>query len=236
MVALFKEILSSSFYIGITILIVLSLQKTLLSKYTSKFNYSLCILILLRLIFIIKINIPAEFFNSFNSNYFNTYNKIQYAGNLVQQNSKNTIYFEASCCIWLIGIVAATIYYIYLYFKIYKGINNLKEEITDANIYSVLQIIKEDLNIKRDIKISKLEGTYSPMIVGIIRPEIIIPNRNYAYNDLNYIFRHELTHYKRKDNLLKLILTLATIIYWFNPIIYLFKNISLINAKYLVMN
>ncbi|WP_219710564.1 M56 family metallopeptidase, partial [Clostridioides difficile] len=42
--------------------------------------------------------------------------------------------------------------------------------------------------------------------------------------ELKLIFRHELIHYKRKDNFLKLIMLIVNILYWFNPICYLLKK------------
>ncbi len=80
-----------------------------------------------------------------------------------------------------------------------------------------------------------VEGIYSPAITGLRKNKIIIPNKNLK-KKLKLIFRHELIHYKRKDNFLKLIMLIVNILYWFNPICYLLKNISMSYVSYLVMN
>ncbi|MBZ9607285.1 M56 family metallopeptidase [Clostridium estertheticum] len=219
MISIFKEVLNISLYVSILILIVIVLKEKFLSKYTSTFNYILCIGISLRCIFIRKIIIPMpEFLKSIS--YIENSSSI---GTIVEPNN-NIDYLKIICCIWIIGAILTAMYYTCYHFKLYINLNNLKKEITDNSIYNLLEKHKKDLNIKRNIKVYKLDGIYSPMIVGFIKSEIIIPNRDYTYNDLNYVFRHELIHYKRKDNILKLILTVATIIHWFNPIIHLFKK------------
>lgn len=203
-------------------IIFMMLKKLLLSKYTSIFNYFLCIVIVLRMIFVIKINISIPYFlKTINHNY--GINKLQYIINSITKTFNNK-FLEIMYCIWIIGTISLILYYIYCNIRFYRGIINLKEEIYDDNIFNILKEQKKMLNIEKDIKVYMLDGIYSPMLVGLKKPKIIIPNRHYDYKDLKFIFRHELIHYKRKDNFLKVILTLVISIYWFNPIVYILKR------------
>ena len=230
MIGIFIDVLTISFYMSGLIIMILVLKNKIFYKYTEMFKYTLCIGIVLRLMFITRISIPMpEILNAFE--YDNNKNVLDYIYTITIQNNNRYNPLEIACSIWIIGIIVASICYIQKQVKFYRNIKKFKIHITEHDISSTLESQKNDLNIKRHIKLSKLDGIYSPMIVGVINPEIIIPNRNYTSNNLNYIFRHELIHYKRKDNLFKLLLTLVSIIYWFNPVIFLLRGYFLYQCE-----
>jgi len=60
----------------------------------------------------------------------------------------------------------------------------------------------------------------SPMLAGIWKPQIILPEQDYTQEQLAFILNHEYTHYKRKDLWVKLLLAGARTLHWFNPLVY----------------
>lgn len=60
----------------------------------------------------------------------------------------------------------------------------------------------------------------TPFSLGILHPQIVIPNENYSDEELGFIVRHELVHIKRKDIPVKLLLVILRCINWFNPLAY----------------
>lgn len=221
MSTMIMEVIKVSLYISIFILLIIALKDKLLSKYTATFKYLLCIGIVIRGIFIFKINIAIP---KFLEQLFNKKENILTFDSTVLQNSLHINILELVFCIWLIGVVIKFVHYISYNFKLYKKIKKIKTKVIDSNIHNILEKHINDLKIKKEIKIFKLSGIYSPMLVGIRNPIIVIPNRYYSEKDLNYIFRHELIHYKRKDNILKILLILFNIIHWFNPLVYIFTK------------
>ena len=61
----------------------------------------------------------------------------------------------------------------------------------------------------------------SPMIVGAIKPTLLLPEMELSTEQLSLVFRHELIHYRRRDIWYKLLLMLANAIHWFNPMVWL---------------
>lgn len=61
----------------------------------------------------------------------------------------------------------------------------------------------------------------TPMLIGVMRPVIVLPQLAYVRNgmdkELTNILRHELTHYRRKDVLYKWLAVAVTSLHWFNP-------------------
>ena len=59
------------------------------------------------------------------------------------------------------------------------------------------------------------------MIVGAIKPTLLLPEMELTAEQLSLVFRHELIHYRRRDIWYKLLLMLANAIHWFNPMVWL---------------
>ena len=63
------------------------------------------------------------------------------------------------------------------------------------------------------------------MMIGFVRPRILLPRTDFAQDELRFILEHELVHYKRKDLYYKGLVLLATAIHWFNPVVYLMARV-----------
>ena len=216
------DILKTSIYISIPILLITLLKDKILSKYTYKVNYMICILITLRMIFIsnIKVYLPFKHLETQNNT---TLKNLYYTSNISNENISSFNYVKILFIIWMFGAFYVLFKNIYKQIIFYKKIRNITYEITDDNIISSFEEEKKSLNIKRNIDIFKVDGLSSPALINILSSKIIIPNKDYNKKQLKWIFRHELTHFKRKDNLLKLLLMIACSIHWFNPLIKILK-------------
>jgi beta-lactamase regulating signal transducer with metallopeptidase domain len=77
---------------------------------------------------------------------------------------------------------------------------------------------------KKHILLACSNRITTPILVGIIRPVIILPQLAYVHNgmdkELENILLHELTHYRRKDTLYKWLIAAVTTVHWFNPLMY----------------
>lgn len=73
--------------------------------------------------------------------------------------------------------------------------------------------------IQLDHHIYQSNAVNVPMVVGIRKPRIILPeNIPEGEEQLRYLLAHEETHIRRKDNLWRLIAIVITSIHWFNPL------------------
>ena len=60
----------------------------------------------------------------------------------------------------------------------------------------------------------------SPMVMGFLNPLIILPDVQFNEKELTMILSHELTHIKRGDLMIKMVVMITKAIHWFNPSIY----------------
>jgi beta-lactamase regulating signal transducer with metallopeptidase domain len=64
----------------------------------------------------------------------------------------------------------------------------------------------------------------TPMLIGLFRPSIILPDREYMDHQLRYVLLHELTHLRRSDMFIRWLTVITCSVHWFNPIVWLAKR------------
>jgi beta-lactamase regulating signal transducer with metallopeptidase domain len=64
----------------------------------------------------------------------------------------------------------------------------------------------------------------TPMLIGLFRPAIILPDCEYEEDQLRYVLLHELTHLRRGDMMIRWLTVIACSVHWFNPIVWLAKR------------
>lgn len=63
-----------------------------------------------------------------------------------------------------------------------------------------------------------------PYTVGIVHPEILLPDMNYSDEELHFILAHEIQHIRSRDNLKKLFFVAAEALFWWNPLSHVYVN------------
>ncbi len=71
------------------------------------------------------------------------------------------------------------------------------------------------------IAVRRTDMLDAPLLVGLFRPVLFLPNMELTKEDLNYIILHEMTHYKRHDLLYKWFAMFVNALHWFNPFVYI---------------
>lgn len=64
----------------------------------------------------------------------------------------------------------------------------------------------------------------SPVQTGFFRKVIVLPEKSYTHQELEFIFVHELTHIKQWSNFAKLLACTALVLQWFNPAAWLLRK------------
>ena len=90
-----------------------------------------------------------------------------------------------------------------------------------AFVREVMDETLRKLGIRRKVELWVSSAIDTPMMVGLIRPRLLLPTEHYSEQELRFILKHELTHYKRHDLWYKLALLSANAVHWFNPLAYL---------------
>ena len=90
----------------------------------------------------------------------------------------------------------------------------------DESAESLLQAYSETLRMNTNATVYRGKYLETPVTVGILHQKIILPDMEWSEEALKSVFRHELAHIRVKDNLVKLIVLLAVILNFYNPLVY----------------
>ncbi len=126
--------------------------------------------------------------------------------------------FDLIAYIWGAGVLIFSLVIIISYFRFLCRKNKNAVKISDNKIFSA---VKKELKIKRHIRLKASSDTGSPMLVGVLFPTVYIPCYEIPDDNMRMVLLHELTHYKRKDLLVKWFAVLVNAVHWFNPLCYL---------------
>lgn len=96
--------------------------------------------------------------------------------------------------------------------------------VEDAAVLDALEEARILAGLRHGLPLYQNPLATSPMLVGILRPVIVLPNATLAPEALRLTLLHELIHYKRQDILYKWLVQLVACLHWFNPMIYLVRR------------
>ena len=122
--------------------------------------------------------------------------------------------------IWLIGAVG---FIVVTLVKYLINIRKLTCDLTEptAELNEIYLSVCEDMGLTRHPLLYINKAASSPMVCGFLRPRVLLPEIELSEDNLRYIIRHELIHYKRGDLWFKLLSMVANAIHWFNPMVYI---------------
>lgn len=118
--------------------------------------------------------------------------------------------------IWMLGVIVSLAVQLIGYARFAKLImrTNTSAAIEDQKLMTTL------LNGKRRVRLSRNRFISSPMLIGVLRPHIVIPDRRFSEKQLKHILLHEIVHLRRFDLAVKWLTMIALSVHWFNPLMY----------------
>ncbi len=93
-------------------------------------------------------------------------------------------------------------------------------EITDPGILAEYHLVSNFTGIKKPPALFMSRISTAPMLLGILRPFIVMPVNRPAASEISCIMYHELIHFKRGDLIYKWLMQLILCLHWFNPLVY----------------
>lgn len=119
--------------------------------------------------------------------------------------------------IWLAGIVIFLLQHIISYTVFLKKLKRWTMTVSEQETLRILSDMTSELKVQKTIKIGMCKYIFSPMMIGLLHPMIILPTEHFSENQMKTIIKHELIHYKHGDICYKLLLLCMNAIHWFNP-------------------
>lgn len=120
-----------------------------------------------------------------------------------------------------------SISFIFLFYNLFSYwiyVFKNKKSCIEIRVPEIEEIINKICKEKRvkNISYAFSKNITTPMVVGIFKKRILLPENILKFENYEMILMHEIIHIKNKDIECKFILLLINSIYWFNPVIYKF--------------
>ncbi len=169
---------------------------------------------------VLHINIPYHWWNN-----EDVVGNMKFIRNTIHIGSDRWILSDVVKYAWGIvifsGVTAVIVIIIQAvkYFAARKGV--LRHSILHENQEqtAIFKKIKKELHIKNNVQLVYSENCVSPFTTGVFSPVIVLPyNAKNTTEQFDFIIRHELTHIKNKDFIVKFIAIVVIVLHWFNPI------------------
>lgn len=121
-------------------------------------------------------------------------------------------------CVWTAGALAVIINKVWimavgiLQVRRYKAVESPRAE----RVFSEMSLKNAELTVTPDVVM--------PMVTGVFKAHIFLPELNLTDSDLEFIIRHEYQHFKSRDTLIKVFYMVISAVFWWNPAVYFFQG------------
>lgn len=218
MIQVFENLIQTTIICSLGICLLLFLKRYLFKNFSKKFNYYIWLIIVFRmLLFLFNYTIVYEAKESKSNN--------AVGNNIIEINvptDNNFMLYLAY--LWIFVAIVITVYTFVKYTKFKNLVVDVSYDIEDDDVNCLYKDLLKELNIKKKIELRGSDELISPAGMGLFKSYIFLPDYPYSKDELNWILRHELMHFKNKDILIKFAVLFLKIIYWFNPLVYIMSN------------
>ena len=123
---------------------------------------------------------------------------------------------------WGAGAFALSLLVLYRNYRLGSRVC-VERPLVDQKLLDLLEDCKERMNIHVPVSVVSTNQVKSPALMGFIRPRLLLPDeimKSISFEDMRYVFLHELMHLKRKDIVANWLIALIQIMHWFNPFVW----------------
>ena len=95
------------------------------------------------------------------------------------------------------------------------------EPVEDPETLACFDRLADELGLQHRPRLMRCPGLRSPMLAGIWRPVLLLPEEPMPPRELRFALLHELTHYRRGDLWLRALTLWVNVLHWFDPLMWL---------------
>ena len=122
--------------------------------------------------------------------------------------------------IWLAGAAAVLVGQGGIYLATRKKLLRWSTAVEEPRTKLLLSHCQQELGMQEQVRLMRCCLLDTPMLMGLWRPCILLPEVELEEQQLRYVLLHELSHRRRRDLWLKFLLLVAKAVHWFNPLVW----------------
>ncbi|MCH1982315.1 M56 family metallopeptidase [Ruminococcus sp. OA3] len=243
MVNTILHILKVNIFAAACILAVILLSRVFKGRYSVRWKYTMWLLISLFLMFPVNIsneravvrleirqqdNTPGTVHHTVGNTPLADVSQVQekeagLSGNTYEQKEPAltlTDILTYFCYIWLTGFLFLAFGRLISYYRSLDRLRRWGMPVKNSKITKIYRAACTEKHIKRVPKLMMNPRVQSPVLAGLGRTYLYLPDVPYTDRELELILKHELFHYRHKDLWYKMFLLIVDTVYWFNPLLH----------------
>lgn len=119
--------------------------------------------------------------------------------------------------VWLVGAAAVLLWALIAHVRFLLYLRRWASPVTNPATVQLFNQLGNHLHLDRLPRLMTCQGLRVPMLAGLVRPVLLLPEYVPSDSALRYSMLHELTHFRRRDIWLKTLALWANALHWFNP-------------------
>ena len=123
--------------------------------------------------------------------------------------------------LWLLGAAGVLLWSVAAHLRFLHYLRRWAAPVRDSDTLAQYNALGDQLGLDRRPQLLSCPGLAVPMLAGLVRPVLLLPEERPAGAALRYSLLHELTHYRRRDIFRKTLALWVRAVHWFNPLVWL---------------
>ena len=123
--------------------------------------------------------------------------------------------------LWLLGAAGVLLWNVGCHLRFCRWLRRWGREAEETPLLARYRALGDQMGLRRLPRLVLCPSLPAPMLAGLLRPVILLPEPLPQSAPLECALRHELTHFRRRDIPLKALVLWVKALHWFNPLMWL---------------
>lgn len=122
---------------------------------------------------------------------------------------------------WAMGVSALLVWFLLTGFYVRRALRDA--EPVDRSWYRLESDLRAQIGLRHAVPLLRSDRTNTAVTTGVFYPMVILPMDadRWPVARRRLVLSHELAHVKRRDGMIELLATMALVLHWFNPFVWM---------------
>lgn len=137
-----------------------------------------------------------------------------------KRDRAGVIYPAIIFLMWAAGAAGTGLWLIIRHLRFVRFLHRWAAPVEEPAVLACYDCAARKLGLRRRPRLLRCPGLRAPMLAGIFRGVLLLPETPLEDTQLRFTLLHELTHCRRHDLLFRALALWVNVLHWFNPLIW----------------
>lgn len=137
-----------------------------------------------------------------------------------KRDRAGVLYPAVILLVWAAGAVGTGLWLISRHLRFVRFLRRWAAPVEDPAVLMCFELAARKLGLWRRPRLLRCPGLRAPMLAGIFRGVLLLPETPLEGAELRFTLLHELSHCRRHDLLFRALALWVNVLHWFNPLMW----------------